>query len=48
MDKKSVEWCRAAVDKCWSTKSTAIRKEEQEAARAAYDHARRAYDAMMK
>jgi hypothetical protein len=47
-DKKSAEWCRAAVDKCWSTKGPAIRKEEQEAARNAYEHARKVYDELLK
>jgi hypothetical protein len=47
MDKKSAKWCREAIDKCWSTKSPAIRKEEQEAAKNAYDYARKAYEAMI-
>ncbi len=45
--KRSAEWCRAAVDRCWEMKSTQIRKEELPAAKAAYDHARRAYDAVI-
>jgi hypothetical protein len=47
IEQKSAEWCRDAVDKCWSTKSPAIRKEEQDAARSAYDDARKAYEAMI-
>ena len=41
--KKSAEWCLKGVDQCWSQKVKAIRKEEQEAARKAYDVARAAY-----
>jgi hypothetical protein len=41
--KRSAEWCLKAVDRCWSQKQHAIRPEEQEAAKAAYDVARRAY-----
>jgi len=41
---KSAEWCRHAVDVCWQQKERRIRGGELEAARAAYDHARTAYD----
>lgn len=42
--KRSAEWCRKAVDVCWDKKSPQIRASEQEAAKAAYDAARSAYD----
>ena len=41
--KRSAEWCLAAVDQCWESKSPQIRESERAAARAAYDHARAAY-----
>src|SRR5262245_35384515 len=41
--KRSAQWCLDAVDRCWESKSPAIRESEREAARAAYDHARAAY-----
>ena len=47
IEQKSAIWCRDAVEKCWTTKSPAIRKEELEAARAAYDFAKKTYDAMI-
>jgi hypothetical protein len=42
--KASAEWCRKAVDVCWESKKNAIRADEREAAQAAYDVARKAYD----
>lgn len=39
----SAEWCLKSVDQCWGQKVKKIRPEEQPAAKAAYDHARRAY-----
>ncbi len=42
--RKSAEWCRQAVDRCWKMKSERIRDSEKDAARRAYDHARRVYD----
>jgi hypothetical protein len=42
--KASAEWCREAVDQCWRMKSPRIRESERDAARAAYDHARRTYE----
>lgn len=42
--KRSAEWCRAAVDKCWEMKVKGIREAEQPAAKEAYDVARRYYD----
>ncbi|MCW3112836.1 MAG: hypothetical protein JWR18_1232 [Segetibacter sp.] len=47
VDQKSAIWCRDVVDKCWSTKSPAIRKEELPAAKAAYEQARKTYEAMI-
>jgi hypothetical protein len=41
--KRSAQWCLDAVDKCWESKSPAIRESEREAARAAYDQARAVY-----
>ncbi len=41
--RKSAEWCLKCVDQCWSQKERAIRPAEKEAARDAYDVARRAY-----
>lgn len=42
--KRSAEWCRAAVDKCWEMKQNAIREDEREDAAAAYNHARQVFD----
>jgi hypothetical protein len=47
IEKKSAEWCRAAVDQCWKMKSPKFREEEIEAARTAYDHARVVYDKLI-
>lgn len=46
--KQSAEWCRQAVDVCWKMKQPNIRAEEQPAAKAAYDDARRIYDQLIK
>ena len=46
--KDSVRWCLAGVERCWMTKQPTYAAEEQEDARAAYDHARRAYKALLK
>jgi hypothetical protein len=45
---KSAEWMRNAVDQCWKMKSPLIRKEERDAARVAYDHARNVYDEIIR
>ena len=42
--RRSAEWCRAAVDQCWTQKAGNIRAEERDEARRAYDHARATYD----
>jgi hypothetical protein len=41
--KRSARWCLDAVDRCWESKSPAIRESEREAAQAAYDKARDVY-----
>jgi hypothetical protein len=46
--KKSAAWCRKAVDQCWKMKQGNIRKEEQAAAEAAYNNARKAYDEIIQ
>lgn len=42
--RRSAEWCRKAVDRCWEMKQPAIREPERAAAAAAYDVARQYYD----
>ncbi|MBI5761339.1 MAG: CehA/McbA family metallohydrolase [Planctomycetales bacterium] len=46
--RKSAEWCVKAVDVCWNSKQKGIRKDEQPAAKAAYDKAREIYAAILK
>jgi hypothetical protein len=43
-EEKSAIWCRDAVELCWKNKSPQIRKEELEAAKTAYDEARKTYE----
>ena len=45
---QSAQWCRAAVDQCWKTKSPAIRTEERVDAEAAYKKAREVYDKIIR
>jgi hypothetical protein len=47
-ERKSAEWCRAAVDQCWKMKQGNIRSEERAAAEAAYNDARKVYDKIIK
>jgi len=47
-NKKSAEWCRRAVDVCWDSKQNLIHETERPAAKAAYDHARAAYDRIIR
>lgn len=47
-EKKSAQWCRAAVDQCWEKKSPRFRESELEAARQGYDHARIVYDKIIQ
>ena len=42
--RRSADWCRAAVDRCWEMKAPAIRDSEHAEAVLAYDFARNAYD----
>ena len=46
--KRSAEWCRKSVDRCWKMKSVRIRPAELESARIAYDKARLVYDQIIK
>ena len=46
--RRSAEWCRLAVDRCWLMKAPLIREEERVEAEAAYDHARRVYDEIIR
>jgi hypothetical protein len=41
--RESVQWCLTAVNQCWTQKAPKIRANEIDAARQAYDHARRVY-----
>lgn len=47
-EKRSIEWCRAGVDQCWSQKEALIDPKEHADAVAAYDHAREIYDERLK
>jgi len=47
-ESKSAEWCRQVVDQCWKMKQPSIRSEEQPAAEAAYNSARKIYDAIIQ
>jgi hypothetical protein len=38
--RRSVQWCLAGVDRCWSQKAPRIRARERDAASRAYEHAR--------
>ncbi|HZT83560.1 MAG TPA: CehA/McbA family metallohydrolase, partial [Gemmataceae bacterium] len=46
--RKSADWCLKAIDRCWEQKVRLIRKDEQPAAKEAYDKAREAYRAILK
>ncbi len=41
--KRSAEWCLKAIDNCWDQKAPRIRKPELDAAREAYEFARKEY-----
>lgn len=43
----SADWCRRAVEQCWSQKSPTYAETEKADARAAYDHARSTYDRLI-
>lgn len=46
--RKSAQWCRQAVDVCWSSKKNQIRDSEKAAAKAAYDQAAEIYDEIIQ
>ncbi len=45
--KESVEWCLKALKQCWNEKSKAIRENEIQEARAAYDQAENVYRSLL-
>jgi hypothetical protein len=45
--RRSVEWCLASVDQCWSQKERTYAPAEKDAAKVAYDHAREVYRARL-
>jgi hypothetical protein len=45
--RRSVEWCLASVDQCWSQKERTYAAAEKDAAKVAYDHAREVYRARL-
>jgi hypothetical protein len=45
--RRSAEWCLKGVDQCWSQKKRFIKADEMADARAAYDHARKAYQKLL-
>jgi len=42
--RRSAQWCRACVDKCWDVKAPFMRESERPAAAEAFDQARKTYD----
>lgn len=46
--RRSAEWCLKSVDQCWSQKERFIKPAEKQDAIAAYDHARAAYQRLLK
>jgi hypothetical protein len=46
--KKSAQWCRDCVDKLWEVKSAFIRESERGSAAAAFEHARRTYETIIR
>ncbi len=46
-EKRSAQWCKDAVDKCWQMKSPGMRKEDRAAAKEVYDKARIIYEKMI-
>jgi N-methylcarbamate hydrolase len=46
--RRSAQWCRDCVDKVWEVKAPFMRESERPAAAQAFDHARAAYDAILK
>lgn len=45
--RRSAEWCLKGVDQCWSQKQRFIAPAEMDDAKAAYEHARKAYRAIL-
>lgn len=45
---ESAKWCLAGVEQCWTAKQHTYKTKEQKDARLAYDHARKAYSAIIK
>ena len=46
-ERRSLEWCLKGVDQCWSQKKQFYKAAEMDDAIAAYDHARKTYQARM-
>ncbi len=46
-ERQSLEWCLKGVDQCWSQKKRFYKAEEMNDAVAAYDHARKSYQARL-
>ncbi|MBC7819268.1 MAG: CehA/McbA family metallohydrolase, partial [Planctomycetaceae bacterium] len=46
--KKSIDWCKQAVEVCWNAKKNQIREPERATAKAAYDEAAKIYEARLK
>jgi hypothetical protein len=45
--KRSADWCLKGVDQCWSQKERTYKPAEMEEAKAAYAHARAAYQKIL-
>jgi hypothetical protein len=48
IEKRSAEWCLSALNQCWKMKEPNIRTEEKKAAEAAYEQARKKYQAIIE
>jgi hypothetical protein len=46
--RRSAEWCLKGVDQCWSQKQRFIKADEMDNAKQAYEHAREAYQQIVK
>ncbi len=46
--RRSAQWCIDAVNQCWKSKNASIREWEKDAAKHAYDDARKTYEAILK
>lgn len=47
-EKASALWCREAVDQCWEMKNGMFKDDEKDAAKEAYDFARKVYDDIIR